>query len=306
MQKSLNLRQIEALKAVIEHGTVSQAALMLGISQPAVSKLITHLETDTRLQLFDRVRGKLMATRHGMRLYHEVDRIFAGLRQVEQAVETIRRDEQRTLNVGVLPALSGPFVRRTAISFLKIHPDVRLSIKTDSSVRLAERLAAGQFDVVVVGRNFMTSPYIESESLFRYPLHCAMPINHELTRKRVIRPRDLVGQRFIGFGVSSLTHQLVQKAFEDEGLPLTTTLVTNTAPIACQFVSAGLGVTLIHPLMAADQQQQIVLRRFDPKLDFHFQLCRAHSSRNIELMETFVAQAREVASEVSREMTKSR
>ena len=305
MQQPLNLRQIEAFKAVIEQGTVSQAALALGISQPAVSKLIAHLEADTRLHLFDRVRGKLITTTHGARLYQEIDRIFSGLRQVEQAVETIRRDEQRTLNVGVLPALSGPFIRRSAMNFLKKHPDVRLSVQSSSSYRLAERLITGQYDVVLVGRNYMDNPYIDSEPLFHYPLHCAMSVNHELTRKRVIRPRDLVDQPFISFGSDSLTHQLVKTAFDQAGLTLNVVLSTNTAPLAREFVAAGLGVTLIHPLDAG-MQHEIVLRRFEPKLNFHFQLCRAQSSRNAGLVETFVDEARSVAAQMFRELLKDR
>src|SRR5262249_56352035 len=92
MTRRVNLRQIEAFKAVIEYGTVSQAAEMIGISQPAMSKLIAHLEDDTGLRLFDRIKGRLAPTRRGMRLYEEVDRIFVGVRQVENAVEAIRRD----------------------------------------------------------------------------------------------------------------------------------------------------------------------------------------------------------------------
>lgn len=131
MKETLNLRQIEAFKAVVEHGTVSQAGIVLGVSQPAVSKLLAHLEADTGLTLFDRVRGKLALTARGMRLYQEIERVFSGLRQVEQAVDSIRRDEQRTLTVGVLPALSGAFIRRATMQFLARHPDVRVSIQID-------------------------------------------------------------------------------------------------------------------------------------------------------------------------------
>lgn len=80
MVRRLNLRQVEAFKAVIEYGTVSRAAEMMNVSQPAMSKLIAHLEEDTALRLFDRVKGRLVATRRGMRLYEEIDRIFAGVR----------------------------------------------------------------------------------------------------------------------------------------------------------------------------------------------------------------------------------
>jgi hypothetical protein len=47
MKRQLNLRQVEAFKAVIEQGTVSRAAEILFVSQPAVSKLLAHLEDET-------------------------------------------------------------------------------------------------------------------------------------------------------------------------------------------------------------------------------------------------------------------
>ncbi|MNK27744.1 HTH-type transcriptional activator CmpR [compost metagenome] len=303
MNDTLNLRQIEAFKAVVEQGTVSQAAIALGVSQPAVSKLLAHLEADTGLSLFDRVRGKLAPSLQGMRLYEEIDRVFSGLRQVEQAVESIRRDEQRTLNVGVLPALSGPFIRRVTMQFLKLHPDVRVSIQSRGSLFLADWLATRHIDVALVGSR-VDNPYIDREPLFPYPLFCAMPLNHELTRKRVVRPRDLSGLPFVSFGADSQTHELVRQAFDQAGAQLNVVLDTNTAPTACEFVAAGLGVSLIHPLFAEGLQSRMVLRRFDPELQFHFQLCRVHASRNAALVQDFVDEARAVAAQVSRELLK--
>jgi DNA-binding transcriptional LysR family regulator len=303
MQHTLNLRQVEAFKAVIEHGTVSQAAAVLGVSQPAVSKLLAHLEADTGLGLFDRVRGKLAPTPHGMRLYQEIDRIFAGLRQVEQAVESIRRDEQRTLIVGVLPALSGSFIRRVTMNFLRSHPDVRISIRSRGSQFLADWLATRQIDVALVGSR-VDNPYIDREPLFEYPLVCALPVNHALTRKRVLRPRDLSGEPFVAFGATSQTQQLVRSAFDRAGAVLNIVLDTDTAPTACEFVASGLGVSLIHPLFADGLQNRLVLRRFDPNMYFHFQLCRVQASRNAGVVETFVQEARAVAAQVSRELLK--
>ncbi len=89
--RRLNLRQIEAFKAVIEHGTVSAAASVLHVSQPAISKLIANLEADAALRLFDRFKRRLTPTEPGIRLYAEVDRIFSGVQEVENAVDAIHR-----------------------------------------------------------------------------------------------------------------------------------------------------------------------------------------------------------------------
>ena len=82
-----------------------------------MSKLIAHLEEDTGLKLFDRVKGRLAPTARGMRLYEEIDRIFDGIRQVENAIDTIRREEEGQLLIGVMPALSGPSSSRRPWAF---------------------------------------------------------------------------------------------------------------------------------------------------------------------------------------------
>jgi DNA-binding transcriptional LysR family regulator len=73
MPHQINLRQVEAFKAVIETGTISRAADILHLTQPAVSKLIAHLEMDTGLKLFDRHNKRRLApTEQGMSLYEAV------------------------------------------------------------------------------------------------------------------------------------------------------------------------------------------------------------------------------------------
>lgn len=301
MKKTLNLRQIEAFKAVIENGTISRAAEALFVSQPAVSKLLFKLEQDTGLALFERVKGKLAPTPHGMRLYEEIDRIFAGLRQLEEAVDSIRRDEQRQLHIGVMPALSGSFVRRVTMEFLKAHPDVQVTIDTRSSQFLAEWLVAHQVDVALVG-NHIENPYIDREPMISSPLFCALPLNHELARKRVIRARDLDAVPFVSFAFGSQTDRLVRKAFSEVGARLNPVLVTVTAPSVCEFVAAGLGVSLVHPLFTEGLSKQIALRRFEPEIEFTFQLCRVRAARNANLVEAFMDVARRVAQQISDEL----
>ncbi|SRR5690554_4318824 len=301
MQKPLNLRQIEAFKAVIERGSVNHAADALGISQPAVSKLLLKLQQDTGLELFERVKGRLVPTRHGMLLYEEVDRTFVSLRQLEDAVLSIRRDEQRRLNIGVMPALSGSFIRRVTMDFLAAHPDVHVSIQTRSSQFLAEWLLARQIDVALVG-NRVDNPYIDREPMVASPLYCAMPVDHPLARKRVLRATDLDGVPFISFAPGSQTDELVRSLFARSGSRLNIVLDAVSAPTVCEFVAAGLGVSLVHPLFVESLRDRIALRRFDPEFVFSFQLCHVRAARNAGLAGAFIQHALSVAAEVSREL----
>ena len=305
MQRQLTLRQIEGFKAVIECGTISNAAVMLNISQPAMSKLMAHLEEDTGLKLFDRLKGRLAPTDRGMRLYHEIDSIFAGVRQVENAVEAIRREEQGQLTVGVIPALSGAFIQRATMSFLKQKPNVFCSIQSRSSERIVDWLVARKLDIAIVSGSF-ENPYVIVDSIFEEPLVCIMPKGHKLANKKQVRPRDLDGLALIAFNSDSYGGQCVAAMLDENKVKANVVLVANTAPTACEFVAAGLGVALLHPLMASGFEGRIAIRRFAPSIPFDFRVCRSRDSRNAQLVQTYLHEMRETGKQISRAMLLAR
>lgn len=304
MPRHLNLRQIEAFKAVIENGTVSRGALVLNISQPAMSKLITHLEADTGLRLFDRLKGRLAPTEHAMRLYGEVERIFAGVRQVENAVDAIRREEQGRLSIGVLPALSGAFIQRATAAFLKDRRNVFCSVQSLGSQWTVDWLIARKLDVGLVS-GLMDNPYVTGEPIMEHALVCIMPPDHPLTDKELIEPQDLDQIPFVAFHPDTYIGHRVEGVFEKYKVTPQTVLVANVAPTLCEFVAGGLGVALVHPLhplTVTGLQNQLAVRRFEPEIIFGFQLCRSVDSRNAQIVEAFAHELRTTAAEISRAM----
>jgi DNA-binding transcriptional LysR family regulator len=299
MQRPLTLRQIEAFKAVIENGTVSRAATVLNVSQPAMSKMIAHLEDDTGLKLFDRVKGRLAPTGRGMRLYEEIGRIFAGVRQVESAVDAIRREDRGQLMIGVLPALSGTVIQRATMAFLKKHPSVYCSIHPLASEWVADGLVARKLDVGLVGSR-IENPYIVSEPLLERPVVCAMPLDHPLTAKQVIVPQDLHGTPFVSFGQGSQMDQCLAGILAEHRVAPRVAVVAVTAPTVLEFVAAGLGVTLAHPLMMAGHGGRVAARRFAPETLYDFRICYNRESRNAEFVAAFVQEARAVAERLTR------
>jgi len=193
LPRHINLRQIEAFKAVVENGTVSRAAELLNVSQPAMSKLIAHLEFDTGLKLFDRLKGRLAPTAQGMRLYDEVGRIFAGVRQVENAVEVIRREEQGRLSIGVMPALAGSFIQRSTKSFLDDHQNVFCTVQSLGSQWIMEWLIERKLDIGLVEAG-LENPYVVGEPLMKHPLVCIMAPDHPLAAEPFI-PRCVMTPR---------------------------------------------------------------------------------------------------------------
>ena len=65
----LNLRQVEAFQAVFQTNSMTAAADLMGVTQPAISRLIRDLEAEIELRLFERSRGGLLATPEAVALY---------------------------------------------------------------------------------------------------------------------------------------------------------------------------------------------------------------------------------------------
>lgn len=289
-----SLRQIEALIAVIETGTVSRAAEMLRISQPAASKLVHHLEADTGLQLFDREGGRLVPTARGRRLYEEADRIFGGINQLARAIEAIRREEQDRILVGAMPGLAGPFMSRAVGRFRQHHPNVYISVEARSSQFLADWIMSQRLDLALLITR-IDHPHIMTEILAGHPMVCALPCGHPLAAHERLTPKELDGVPFIGFGPSSLTRRLVENAFATEGLRPNVVMDATTATNVCAFVAAGFGVTIADPLILESGAHRMEIRPFDPPVVFEFYISRPVRARNRVLVDVFVEEVRHAA-----------
>lgn len=301
MARPINLRQIEAFKALIESGTVSRAADLVGLSQPAVSKLIANLELDSGVRLFDRVKGRLAPTTHSMRLYDEVGRIFAGVRQVQNALDAIRREEQGRLAIGVMPALNGSFIQRATSRFLDTAPGVFCSVQTLSSQWIIDLLIARKIDVGLVDGG-IENPYVTHEPLMAQPLVCVMPFDHPYVSKSKIGPEDLDKMPFVALNSDTNLGHRIEEMLEEHGVRPTIGIVANATQTICEFVAAGRGIALVHPLMMSGLEDRITARRFKPDIFYNFQLCRSADSRNAQLVDVFARELRDIADEISNSM----
>lgn len=294
MSRHVNLRQVEAFKALMESGTVSRAAEMLNITQSGMSKLIAHLEFDTGLKLFDRVKGRLAPTEHAMRFHEEVERIFTGVRQLEGALDAIRREEQGRIAIGVMPALSGAFIQRATTRFLRRQSKIYCSVESLSSQWIVERIVSRQLDVGLVSAR-IDNPYVALEPLMEHPLVCIMPLKHPLTAEREITPVDLAGIPFVTFKPETFAGSHVEAMLEASGVRPEIVLVSNVGPTISEFVAAGLGVSLVHPLMMSGLEHRLAVRPFKPDVLFSFQLCYSPDSRNAQLVKAFIKEVRAMA-----------
>ncbi len=127
-RRSLTFRHIEAFRAVMATGSMTEASRRLHTSQPQVSRLIGQLEGITGLPLFDRGGSRLVPTLDGTRFHAEVERAFIGLSSLEVAASRIRAFGAERLRAAAMPRLAGGLLARAVARFRQDHPGVVVAI----------------------------------------------------------------------------------------------------------------------------------------------------------------------------------
>ncbi|MCP5367154.1 MAG: LysR family transcriptional regulator [Hyphomicrobiales bacterium] len=285
----MNLRQLEAFRAVMEIGTVSQAAEMMRISQPAVSKLIAALEHDVGFSLFDRAKGRLVPTPEGEMLFTEVERAFVSTALIARAAENIRDRKQGHLNIGAMPALTLGFLQEVVARFLRDRPNVLVSLHSRSSLEVVNAVAGRQMDMGIT-MAAIDNPGVDTEFLCRAELVCAIPPNHRLADRDVIEPRDLEDEPFISLTSLDRTRQRIDHPMEEAGVRRNVMIETPMSYSACAFVAKGIGVSIVDPFSAHDfHSAPIVLKPFRPKVETDIALRFPFRRRRSMLIEEFIA-----------------
>ena len=89
----MRLRHIEIFHAIYTTGSITNAAKILHVSQPSVSKVLSHAELQLGFNLFDRVKGRLIPTDEAEMLFDEVDKIYQQMRSIKNTAQNIKKSE---------------------------------------------------------------------------------------------------------------------------------------------------------------------------------------------------------------------
>lgn len=239
-----NLRQIEVFRSIMVTGSISRASKLLNVSQPAVSRMLSHLEQRLGLLLFERVKGRLYPTPEAKRLLTEVNTVYQGVQRVNEVAEDLIEHRLGHLRVACSPSLGQGLLPRAVSLFLRQHPDARVSIFTLVPQVLTQALLTQQADLGVV---LLPEPHpnLLSEFLYRNRLVAALPADHPLAAKDMVTLADLAGESVIGYGSDMPIGSLVRQMFLDAGLSVRPKVDAQQVHVACSLVQQGVGVALI-------------------------------------------------------------
>lgn len=287
----MNVRQIEAFRAVMTTGSVTRAGERLSISQPAVSQLIAQFERHCGFRLFERQGSKLTPTREAQALFLEVERMFVGVGQIARVATALRDQTWGALSVAAFPAIARRVLPEIIWSFCEGRPDTRFRFEGMRSRSLIDAVATQHVDI---GFSILPGdrPEVESTHLHRLRGLCIMPAQHRLAGARSIRPEDLAEEDFISLGPQDHSRFMIDRIFDERKISRRMRLEVGQSETAFSFVAAGAGVAVVDPISAYNNtDSRITMRPFEPAVEFDIWLIRPKAARPFNLVDRFVEHA---------------
>ena len=284
----MDVRLLEAFRAVVDHRSVTNAAAAMGVTQPAVSAQIARLEQELGFSLFDRSNGRLKPTAEGMLFYAEANRALTGIDRLAQAAEQIRdrpdraaRDRQPPQRCHLAAAEPGldlscraPWrCRAPAVAQLRCNQPA----PADRELRHRHSRAADRRDR-------------SAAVALSYALRGDTSAAHELAARKVLTPAILSGHSVVapsrtaadfGSGIEGLRRRR-----------------RDWAPIAeaeyfasvCGLVASGAGWSIVDPLSAQTfKHLGLVVRDFEPAIHYEIGVFCAREREPSILAQSFLA-----------------
>lgn len=262
----MNFRQLEAFRAVMATGSGSEAAKMLFITQPAISRLISDLEYHTSLQLFIRKPNRLEPTPEAQALYNEVERAFIGLEEIRTAAETIANQQQGSLRIVAMPVCLESFLPAVISEFIRLYPKVSIELEAATRAEGLKMIRARRFDIGIVSMIGQNAADLNVQNLCQQQAVCVMPAGHPLSDKAHIHATDLQSEPFISLSKGSPFRSLIDNVFIQEKVDRTLLMETRTQKTIYELVRTGAGISILDALVTNSQDNDIVIKPFTPKI----------------------------------------
>lgn len=194
----MDLRHLRTFLRVYGHRSISAAALEMGVSQPALSKVLRRLEGEFGVPLFDRLPRGLEPTEYGNALAEAARSIDTNYRLALRQIDAMRDAKVGELNIGAGATWRDRLLPEAVAQFVERRPGVRVTVQTGSSDSILTSLIDGEIDVALVPiqDGAADSQDVRTETLVTDTLVVAARAGHPLTERKDVSLAELAQVRW--------------------------------------------------------------------------------------------------------------
>jgi LysR family nitrogen assimilation transcriptional regulator len=300
----MELRQLRYFVAIVDHGSLSRAAVVLHVAQPALTQQLRQLEEELGAQLLHRSAQGVLSTDAGKVFYQHAQAILKQVSDARSAVTQSTTRPSGSVTLGLPHSISGALALPLLMAARASYPEITLQLTEELSGNLAEQLKSGRINLAVLFDDgqlaaFASTPMVEEELMFicrtgseLVPLGDTVTLADALATPLIL-PAQQQGVR-----------PRIENVARGAGLVLANVIEINSIAILKSALLADMGATIlpVAPLLAEVSSGAMQARHIhSPSISRSVILC---ASRNIPLTNAAAAVSR-LVHQVTRELCDS-
>lgn len=210
----LDARQLEALKAVFDSGSITRAAEKIGKSQSAVTRLIQELELEIGFSVLVRKGPKVTPTENGLNLYREAEHYLAGLAAISRGARLVAQSEKASLAVSTISALATSIVPSSVADVVGNWPDAEISVEVETSEMVTKSVLDQRADVGLIGFAPDT-PGIQFHWVAQVPFIALVRRDDPLAKREALSATDFTDRHLIAVSGRYRMRVMFERALAD-------------------------------------------------------------------------------------------
>ncbi|WP_164505979.1 LysR family transcriptional regulator [Companilactobacillus insicii] len=251
----MNLTQLKCFAVVANNESITKAAEVLYISQPAVSKTIKQLEDELKVKLFDRTGRTLKLNRAGRLFYSYVN---DSLKELDRGINAVQGGVDNSEQpISILMEVASPFIPSIVENIQNKFPNVRLSL-AQHTVREAD---FKQFDFIVTShplKDLINVPVLKEEVFVGWNSRFGYT-------KKFINPKEMMNEKFVGLTKNNPLRNTIDKYFNERGISLNYMYETDDPATIRGLIEAGIGLSFIPSVTWQTISNKVQLARLTPE-----------------------------------------
>jgi DNA-binding transcriptional LysR family regulator len=259
----MDIQNLQAFISVSETGSFSKAAERLFITQPAVSKRITALETALGARLFDRIGKKVQLTEAGEALLPGARHIISELEESRRIISNLSGNIGGALRIGTSHHIGLHRLPPVLRAFTTDFPEVDLDIHFMDSEEACDAVLRGDLELAIATLPGKPPERLATHIIWHDPLDFVVANQHPLAAQASISIDDLMAHPAILPSQSTFTRSLLEKELGLDPHHLNIALETNYLETIKMMVSIGLGWSVLPISMLSPDIQSLHLPGFD-------------------------------------------
>ena len=262
----LTLRHIEVIRAVLQEGSVTGAARLLSVSQPALSRTLKNAESRIGVQIFERRAGRMSPTPEAFALQRDIERVYREVESVARTSADLRNLRSGRLEIACNPSVALTLVAVVLGELTATSPDVRVSIQTALNYEVVELVRSRGADIGLAW-DVPRQPDVAATEIGQSRLVCLLPQDHPLAAKRSISAKDLHNVPLISFNSTLPIGVATESAFLQAGATRRIGIDIGQTVVAAALARAGAcaGIAIVDQLSVRTPPPGLVTRPFTPR-----------------------------------------